>query len=116
VDSETSELSTEEAKEPKDIEMESLGEYTERFNISRKRPTTADLPDILIAIKSSDLKIRAQATKYLKRLVASNEDPPVQAVFDNGLVPYLVEMIKDDSNYILQVVPLFNGSLMQHGV
>jgi len=106
-DSEPSEVPTEETKESKDIEMQPPDEYVNRFNSKLRPPTAGDLPDIFIAIKGSDLRIRGCATRYLRSLLASNKEPSpevVQTVFDSGLIPYLIEMIRDDSNHTMQVL------------
>jgi hypothetical protein len=66
-----------------------------KFNIT-------DIPKLMMGIHSSDPEIQVKCLRGFRKLLSSEQNPPVQACIDCGVIPFFVECLRNVENPSLQ--------------
>eukprot|EP00511_Aplanochytrium_stocchinoi_P001499 CAMPEP_0204842746 /NCGR_PEP_ID=MMETSP1346-20131115/47571_1 /ASSEMBLY_ACC=CAM_ASM_000771 /TAXON_ID=215587 /ORGANISM="Aplanochytrium stocchinoi, Strain GSBS06" /LENGTH=522 /DNA_ID=CAMNT_0051981767 /DNA_START=52 /DNA_END=1617 /DNA_ORIENTATION=- len=70
--------------------------------VEEMQPTVENLPNLNNAMNGSDRATALAATRAIRKLLSTPQDPPVQQVVDIGALPKLVQFLQDHSNPALQ--------------
>jgi len=65
-------------------------------------PTVSAIPSLLQDVSSTDPMRQFQGTRHFRKLLSIQDNPPIQAVIDSGVLPRLIQFLKAVSNPALQ--------------
>ncbi|KAJ6226336.1 importin subunit alpha-4 [Anaeramoeba flamelloides] len=80
------------------------GKSTENLSFGIDENPTLDNLDVFVnGIKSQDVNVQEDSARMIRKIISSEEEPPITEIIKTLIVPYFVEFVQDFTNPILQL-------------